>query len=191
MIADISYDTIFVALIAAVVAPSVLFLQSERRHKIERAEMKADAAEAKAAAEAVAMQAAEAARLLAERQDAEEARQRAVAEQAAEAAKLLLESNHRVAARSEAMAEQLDTVAQQGHRIEVNTDGALTKSMRGTLAAVETGLAALRTLAAERTDHGAAATDETTRAITAGEAEAAALRAEINLRAQAIPTGET
>ena len=208
MLADInfSYDSVLLALIAAIISPIVLQIVAERRRKVERAEAKADreeakkeAAEAREAAEAVAIQAAEAARLLAERQDAEEARQIKVAAQAAEAARLLLESNERVQARSEALAEQITVNTEQTmanaaklETIATNTDGALTKSMKGTLAALDTGLGALRALASERIEAAkrfpgvdvtdGQATEETLRAIKAGEAEAAALRAEINMR---------
>ena len=95
MIADISWDTVMVAVIVSVFGPMSVGISAELRRRRERAEAKEDALAAKLEARADA----EAARIAAEQ----------VAAQAAEAARLLLESNHRVAYETNAVATQLAT----------------------------------------------------------------------------------
>jgi hypothetical protein len=142
-----------------------------------------------ARADAVAEQVAEAARIAAEA--AVQVQQVAVT--AAEAAALLVESNHRVQLRQEETNERLNAVTlvtteitKQAAQIMVSTDGALTASMRATLAAVEAGINAQRALVAMREEKGGGATAATLASIAADEVQAVALRGDIDARTHAL-----
>jgi hypothetical protein len=144
-----------------------------------------------ARADTVAAQVAEAARLAAEA--AVEVKH--VATAASEAAALLVESNHRVQRRQDETNERLTNVAaatteltRQNAQIMVSTDGALTAAMRATLAATEASLAAQKAMVAMRAEKGGVATPESLASITADEAQAAALRIEIEVRSHALQT---
>jgi hypothetical protein len=125
--------------LAAVVGPLLLARRLDRQQRRSKVEDYARQDAVIAKADAVAEQAAEAARLLLERQDAGAARQAEVAAQAAVAAELLLDANQKAAETAAATNSKLDV-------IHVLVNSKMTAAMRAELDATTAQLALMRRL---------------------------------------------
>ena len=129
---DSTIAVAIVGLAGIVASPVLISYLGGRQRRAERAEERAEReiekALEKAEREAVAAQAAEAARLLQDRQDA-------VAAQAAEAARLLLASNERVAEQAAAAAAKLDAIKGVADATHLLVNSNLTSALQDELEA--------------------------------------------------------
>jgi len=157
-------ETVLVALVVSVIAPSVLAWLTGRQRQ-------ADKAQDWAREDAVAAQAAKAAKLLLDRQEAD-ARKRE------EAAALLLEANERVARTAETTNTKLDVI----HTL-VNSN--MTAAMQSELDSTVRELAALKEIIALKAAAGDKPSPEALAAITYTEAKIGELTATLNDRQEA------